>query len=237
MPVTPDPATSHDALDRQPKSSGVSVRVTGHPPLPSASVTLARASSGVPAYVTADQVAAMVACAPTTRDRLMLRTLWESGGRVSEVGSLRLCDIDRPEGALQLTNLKQRGPRRHVKLVYSSRDLAGALLAFARDTRLGHDGHHFGSRQSGAGLITRQQVLRIVNRLAVDAGVIVQGRTGPLPACGLDFRHGSAVHLLRSGVALTEVHSHLGYSRVVTTTVYLRLTNRDRRSIADRIDW
>ncbi len=99
--VTPDPATSHDALDHQPKSSGVSVRVTGHPPLPSAALTLARAASGVPAYVTAGQV------------------------------------------------------------------------------------------------------LRIVNRLAVDAGVIVQGRTGPRPACGLDFRHGSAVHLLRSGVPLT----------------------------------
>ena len=213
MPVTPDPAGSHDALDHQPKSSGV------------------------PAYVTTDQVSAIVACAPTTRDRLLLRTLWESGGRVSEVASLRLCDIDRAEGALQLTNLKQRGPRRHAKLVSISRDLAGELLALARDTRLVHDGHLFRSRQSGEGHLTRQQVLRIVNRLAVDAGVIVQGRTGPLPACGLDFRHGSAVHLLRSGVPLTEVQSHLGHARVDTTTVYLRLTNRDRRSIADRIDW
>jgi len=237
MPITPDAATRHDALHRKPDPTGVSVRVTGHTTPPSAALTLARAASGVPAYVTADQVAAMVAYAPTTRDRLLLRTLWESGGRVSEVASLRLCDIDRTEGALQLTNLKQRGPRRHVKLVYISRDLAGALTAFARDTRLGHDGHLFRSRQSGEGHLSRQQVLRIVNRLAVDAGVIVQGRTGPRPACGLDFRHGSAVHLLRSGVPLTEVQSHLGHARVDTTTVYLRLTNRDRRVIADRIDW
>ena len=237
MPSNTDRDPRHDATETHPDPSGVSVQVTGHPSPPSAAVTLARADSGVPAYVTADQVAAMVACAPTTRDRLMLRTLWESGGRVSEVGSLRLCDIDRPEGALQLTNLKQRGPRRHVKLVSISRDLAGALLAFARDTRLGHDGHLFRSHQSGEGHLTRQQALRIVNRLAVDAGVIVQGRTGPRPACGLDFRHGSAVHLLRSGVPLTEVQSHLGHARVDTTTVYLRLTNRDRRFIADRIDW
>ena len=83
MPVTPDPAGSHDALDHQPKSSGVSVRVTGHPPFPSAAVTLARASSGVPAYMTADPDAAKAACAVTTRDRLLLRTLWESGGRVT----------------------------------------------------------------------------------------------------------------------------------------------------------
>ena len=91
MPSKTDPDTSHDAREAHPKSSGVSVRVTGHPSPPSAAVTLARASSGVPAYVTADQVAAMVACALTTRDRLLLRTLWESGGRVSEVASLRPC--------------------------------------------------------------------------------------------------------------------------------------------------
>ena len=176
MPSNTDRDTSHDATGSPPEPSSVSVRGSRHPSLPSAAVTLARASSGVPAYVTTEQVSAMVACAPTTRDRLLLRTLWESGGRVSEVASLRLCDIDRTEGALQLTNLNQRGPRRHVKLVSISRDLAGALLALARDTRLGHDGHLFASWQSGAGHITRQQVLRIVNRLAVDAGVPV-----PLP--------------------------------------------------------
>lgn len=134
MPVTPDLASSHVALDHLPKSLGVSVRVTGHPPLPSVAVTLARASSGVPADMTADQDAAKAACSVTTRDRLLLRTLWESRGRVSEVALLRLCDIDRAEVALQLTNLNQRGPRRHVKLVSISRDLAGALLAFARYT-------------------------------------------------------------------------------------------------------
>lgn len=44
MPTNTDPNTSHDALDRQPKSSGVSVRGGRHPSRPSAAVTLARAS-------------------------------------------------------------------------------------------------------------------------------------------------------------------------------------------------
>ena len=57
MPITPDPATRHDALHRKPDPTGVSVRVTGHTTPPSAALTLARAASGVPAYVTADQVA------------------------------------------------------------------------------------------------------------------------------------------------------------------------------------
>ena len=64
MPSNTDRDPRHDARKTHPKSSGVSVQVTGHPSPPSAAVTLARAASGVPAYVTADQVAAMVACAP-----------------------------------------------------------------------------------------------------------------------------------------------------------------------------
>ena len=108
MPTNPDCDPTHIARETHPDPSGVSVQVNRHPSLPSAAVTHARASSGVPAYVTTQHVSAMVACAPTTRDRLLLRTIWESGGRVAEVASLRLCDIDRTEVALQLTNLNQR---------------------------------------------------------------------------------------------------------------------------------
>ena len=56
MPITPDPATRHDALHRKPYPSGVSVRGSRHPSLAFAAVTLARASSGVPAYAPAEQV-------------------------------------------------------------------------------------------------------------------------------------------------------------------------------------
>ena len=64
MPTNTDPDTIHDARETHPDPSGVSVRGSRHPSRPSAALTLARASSGIPAYVTTDQVAAMVACAP-----------------------------------------------------------------------------------------------------------------------------------------------------------------------------
>ena len=44
-----------------------------------------RATGDLPAYVTDAQVRAMAAAATTTRDRLLVLTLWYSGGRVSEV--------------------------------------------------------------------------------------------------------------------------------------------------------
>jgi site-specific recombinase XerD len=67
--------------------------------------------------------------------------------------------------------------------------------------------------------------------------VRVVGRGGELrPATGLDFRHGTAVHQLRAGVPLSEVQQ-LGHARIDTTTIYTKLTDRGRRSYADRVEW
>ncbi len=193
--------------------------------------------SSPPAYVTRDNVRAMVASCETTRDRLLLQTLWESGGRVSEVLALRSCDIDRDQAALSLTNLKQRGKRRSTKLIYVSRELVGSLAAFARDLRLPHDGYLWRTRVSGSMPMHRREVHRIVTGASTRAGVLVIGRNGARPATGLDFRHGAAVHLLRAGHPITEVQQHLGHARIDTTTIYLRLTDPERRRLADRIDW
>ena len=206
---------------------------------PSALTVAARAAGGgsPPAYVTRDNVRAMIAACDTTRDRLLVQTLWESGGRVSEVAALRLSDLDRDQGALSLTNLKQRGKRRSTKLVYVSRDLVGSLAAFARDLRLPHDGYLWRSRVSGPLHLNRREVHRIITGASSRAGVLVIGRNGARSATGLDFRHGSAVHLLRAGHPITEVQQHLGHARIDTTTIYLRLTDPERRRLADRIDW
>ena len=222
---------------KQLEASNVPVHVIGAPP---STLTVAARAAGTgspPAYVTRDDVRAMVASCETTRDRLLLQTLWESGGRVSEVCSLRVCDIDRDQAALILTNLKQRGKRRATKLVYISRDLIGALVAFVRDSRLPHDGYLWRSRVSGTRPMNRREIHRIVTAASTRAEVRIVGRMGARPATGLDFRHGSAVHLLRAGHPITEVQRHLGHARIDTTTIYLRLTDPERRLLADRITW
>jgi site-specific recombinase XerD len=36
---------------------------------------------------------------------------------------------------------------------------------------------------------------------------------------------------------LTEVQQQLGHARVDTTAIYTKLTNRERRAFADRVEW
>jgi site-specific recombinase XerD len=86
--------------------------------------------------------------------------------------------------------------------------------------------------------MTRQHAWWLLRRAAAAAGVTVPGADGrPRPATGLDFRHGAAVHQLRAGVPLSEVQQQLGHARVDTTALYTRLTSRERRSYADRVEW
>jgi integrase/recombinase XerC len=86
--------------------------------------------------------------------------------------------------------------------------------------------------------VTRQHARWLLRRAAAQAGVAVPGADGrPRPATGPDFRHGAAVHQLRAGVPLSEVQQQLGHARIDTTTLYTKLTNRERRSYADRVEW
>ncbi|MGH2366898.1 MAG: tyrosine-type recombinase/integrase [Chloroflexota bacterium] len=196
------------------------------------------AGAKLPSYVTRDQARAIINAAETTRDRLLLEGCWQTGGRVSEVLRLRPCDVHRREGALVLTNLKQRRRALRQKLVYVSPELVRDLATYARDAGLSPMSYFFQSQKSDGQPMSRQHAWRLIQQHAQRAGVAVVGGDGQLrPATGLDFRHGAAVHQLRAGVPLTEVQQQLGHARIDTTTIYTKLTNPERRSYADRVEW
>src|SRR5713226_9391219 len=107
----------------------VTTRLTALVPSRAVSIVGAAAGPHLPSYVTRDQARAMINATETTMHRLLLETLWQSGGRVTEVLRLRLSDLVEAEGALRLTNLKQRRRDQRLKLVYISPDLLSQLRA------------------------------------------------------------------------------------------------------------
>src|SRR5262249_20666086 len=115
-----------------------------------ASVVAEAAGARLPTYVTREQARAAVAAAGSTPDRVLLECLWQTGGRVSEVLRLRRGDVDAREGALRLTNLKQRRRALREKLVYVSPELLRDLVLYAKDRRLGPGDHFFTSRKTDA---------------------------------------------------------------------------------------
>jgi integrase len=61
---------------------------------PAVSLVAAAAGAGLPRYVLPEQARAIINAAETTAHHLLLETLWQSGGRITEVLRLRPCDLD-----------------------------------------------------------------------------------------------------------------------------------------------
>src|SRR5918997_5260894 len=102
-----------------------------------------------PEGLTPEEVKAVIAAAQSERDRLLLRVLWATGGRVSEVLALRGQDVRRD--ALVLPNLKN--PSRPVKTVFLSAgdpDLPGELLLWQKQEGLADGAPLFAFRKRGA---------------------------------------------------------------------------------------
>ena len=64
-------------------------------------------------YITPQEAEAIIQSCPKERDQIILRTMWETGGRVSEVLSLIPDYIDPINNCIYLPNLKQNAVKRN----------------------------------------------------------------------------------------------------------------------------
>ncbi len=154
------------------------------------------------------EVAKLIDCAPEGRDRVMLKLLYVSGIRVSELCGLKWCDaLPRTEGG-QITVFGKRGKTRTILLkpkswarLQSIRGEAGAADPI------------FPSRKGG-GHLDPSQVRRIVYAAAKKAGL--EPKVSPHW-----MRHAHASHALDRSAPIHLVQATLGHSSVSTTGRYL----------------
>jgi len=178
----------------------------------------------------------VIAAAQSERDRLLLRVLWATGGRISEVLALRPLDVHRD--SLVLPNLKN--PNRTVKRVFlpaGEVTLPGDLLLFQREQRLADDEPLFCSRthtkDGRRRPITRTQAWRIVRAASERAGVRIlalrestYGAVGePAPVHPPLFRHAR----VRQTRNLPLAQKQAGWSRL--QLVYLTIGDDEAREL------
>lgn len=148
----------------------------------------------------------VIALEPNARNRVLLRLLYASGVRVSELCGLKWRDLQERSEAGQVTVFGKGGKTRTILLSVATWQ---ELLTL----RAGPDDPVFSSRK-GRGHLDRSQVLRIVQKAARRAGVI--GTVSPHW-----FRHAHASHALDRGAPIHLVQATLGHSSVATTGRYL----------------
>jgi len=160
------------------------------------------------------------------RDRAMLRMLFSTGMRVSELCSMDKNKIDVKRGELSIL-----GKGRKIRLVFLSddaKDCIGQYLAkrtdvdealFIRIPKSGKFGKDSDLR------LTPRSIQRIVQKYAIKAGIMGK-HVSPHT-----LRHSFATDLLRGGADIRSVQAMLGHSSVTTTQIYTHVTDTQLREI------
>lgn len=148
---------------------------------------------------------------PVLRNRILLKLLYASGGRVSELCALRWADaIEREDGAGQLSLWGKGGMTR---IVYLPASVFGELQLLRGDA--GEDDPIFRSRQRKPhARLTPARIQQIVQAAAERAGV--KGNVSPHW-----FRHAHASHALQRGADIGLVAATLGHANIATTGRYI----------------
>ncbi len=160
------------------------------------------------------------------RDRAMLRMLFSTGLRVSE-----LCSLDRNKIDVKRGELSVLGKGRKIRLVFLSEDAKKYIAEYlekrtdvdeALFIRIPKNGKF--SKESELRL-TPRSVQRVVKKYAIQAGIMGKSVSPHT------LRHSYATDLLRNGADIRSVQAMLGHSSVTTTQIYTHVTDTQLREI------
>jgi integrase len=181
-------------------------------------------------YVRPEEARAVLATLEPTSDwGTFTRFLWQSGARISEALGVRDADIDFGAGTVRVQTLKRRAnadgtPKPPTfRLVPIQVDLLGFLAQRLRHFKPADDDRLWPW--------TREHASREIHRLMRNAGV-PEERCHPHA-----WRHGLAVHCIKSGVNLVVVQEQLGHAEIASTMKYLKLTILDRKQALARVEF
>ena len=171
-------------------------------------------------YLTGDEVAHIVATcdlssANGVRYDLILRMLYNTGARVSELAALRVRDVTASHGRWRVTLFGKGRKERTVPLWGETGE---AFEAYVSTHALPSEGFLFPGR--GTDHITRSGIRTIVERhcaLAATGHPELAGRK----VTPHTFRHSAAMSLLESGVNLSTIAIWLGHESIETTHKYM----------------
>jgi integrase/recombinase XerD len=204
----------------------------------SARLEAPRQGRPLPKVLSGDDVTALAAAAEAldgpagARARAIVELLYGAGLRVSELAGLRL-DAIPPAGGV-MTIRGKGGRERIAPIGRAARAALDGWLAVRGATlpqgRGGMRADPYLFPSTGAdGYLTRRSIARILDDLAVRAGV------DPAKVSPHVLRHAFATHLVEGGADLRVVQTLLGHADIATTQIYTHVaSDRLARVVAEK---
>lgn len=184
-------------------------------------------------YLSREQVADLIENVPdpTTRNEIMVKLLYQTGCRRSELATIRLDDIDRDSRTITVWDEKDDEPR---KVAYQA-PLDTPLSVWLDVKR----SQVYGAENSEYLLPTRQSehisgetIRKVVKTAAENAGIQdsygedAKGRKRALITPHV-LRHTHAVHAAENGVPAPHLQQTLGHTKIDVTQIYLEIAQDD----------
>ncbi len=169
-----------------------------------------KAPARLPEFLTQEEIAAIFVAIDNPKHSLMIRLLYSSGMRISELLNLKVKDLDSAFRHGWVRNGKGGKDRPFI----IAAKLQHELKVWIEQNQLHYDDFIFWSY--GRKQYDSSSVREILKKAAKKARI--QKNVYPHM-----LRHSFATHLLEQGYAVTDVQPLLGHSRLETTLVYTHL--------------
>jgi site-specific recombinase XerD len=160
-------------------------------------------------YLKHSQVIRLLRTIPDPRDRLIVRIIYATGVRVSELCSIRVEDVDVDD---QMIRVSGKGGK--IRMVFVDPDTLDDIE------------EHIGDRLSGPLFIGQQG-----NHIAPRTVQYIFRKYAPDGITPHKIRHSYASELYRRSKNLRVVQENLGHASIKTTEVYLHTDLDERRSV------
>ena len=162
----------------------------------------------------------------TIRNTLIIKMLWDTGCRISELLNIRYKDCNFKEGIFRITNTKNYEER----IVACSEKTLDELKFFIEyNVNQSPDATIFQTPKGKLSKNTIQHVfINAVKELKAE-GIIPQNKRIVLHS----LRHSRAVNLLDKGVSIDIVKEYLGHKNIKTTLIYSHPKERIEREVKD----
>lgn len=169
--------------------------------------------------------------AKNPRDKLLIRLLWKTGRRISEILQLKIEHIDFENRNIMWNIAKKGREYRRWKPVDST------TLEMLKEYVTGKDVNRYVFESYGKnGHLTRFRVFQIIRELSEKAGVYYVGTKKPHPH---HFRHSFATDIakkLESPADMIKLKNIMEHSTVGMTEQYLQFADKDTRKLIEGLD-
>lgn len=166
----------------------------------------------------------------SARDRLIIRLLWKTGRRISEVLMVKVKDIDFDDNRILWNIEKKRKGYRAWKPI--DEETMFEVSKYIANNGLDNESYLFPS-SSRTGYLTRIRVYQILSKACEELGIFYVGAKKPHPH---HFRHSFAIDKakkLKSPADMRKLQQYLEHSSLSMTENYLQFGSGDLRSIVD----